>query len=496
MVNNNNQPSKARIKMKTKGTHSFSARRIGAAAAIVFALVATALPSATAAGEVFGKACPTEGVSTGTSSSSLVCKESSNGKLTWQRVRLGQTYGAPVGTSTPPKGSIEFWHYRPEDKAVFQTIIDRYEARYPGTKITQVVSSTSDYDATARVKISGNKEAALFAASRGATFNGFATADMYLDISDKRFVRQNAVANALFAGQYGGKQVGIPYHYLFNDPVYNTEIFAKEGWTVPKNFSGVLAYCKAAKAKGYVPMAWMGAVRGQAAQIFNSMLMNSTADYATLEKNLLAINTGKESLTTPWFKSIAENYKKMLDGGCFPDNPTGMTEAAGNNLFATGKAPILPTGSFSMGAIKVLNPAMTGKMQLMGLIATDAAKPNYVGIHNSTFILGVNNKATSSDQRIALSFLSYLMQGEIGAVYANGTTQHVNVLNVSYSANIDLLNTSVWQGYKTLLAPRFLITDAAVSNLTNDALIAIVGGKAIDATLADFSNQIKQKLSA
>jgi raffinose/stachyose/melibiose transport system substrate-binding protein len=494
MVNNNNQPSKARIKMKTQGTHTFSARRIGAAATIVFALVATSLPSAFAAGEVFGKTCKVEGVSTGTSSTSLICKENSNGKLTWQKVRLGQTSAKPIATSTPPKGSIEFWHYRPEDKAVFQTIIDKYEARYPGTKITQVISSTSDYDATARVKIAGNKEAALFAASRGATFEGFAKADMYLDISNQRFVKQNAIANALFAGQYSGKQVGVPYHYLFNDPVYNTEIFEKEGWKVPNNLSSTLAYCKAAKAKGYVPMAWMGAVRGQAAQIFNSMLMNSTSDYATLEKNLLAINTGKDDLTTPWFTGIAENYKKMLDADCFPENPTGMTEAAGNNLFATGKSPILPTGSFSMGAVKALNPAMTGKMQLMGLIATDA-KPNYVGIHNSTFILGVNNKATSSDQKIALSFLSYLMQGEIGSIYSNGTTQHVNVLNVTYT-NVDLLNTSVWQGYKTLLAPRFLITDAAVSNLTNDALIAIVGGKPIDATLADFSKQIKQKLSA
>lgn len=480
--------------MKTKGTESFSLRRLGAVAVVAFALVATSVPSALAAGETLGKACKVEGVSTGTSSTSFVCRESSNGKLKWKKVRLGQSYGNPVATSTPPKGSIEFWHYRPEDKAIFQIIIDKFEATYPGTKITQVISSTSDYDATARVKIAGNNEAALFAASRGATFAGFAKADMYLNISDKRFVKQNAIANALFAGQYEGKQVGIPYHYLFNDPVYNTEIFAKEGWTVPKNLSGFISYCSAAKAKGYVPMAWMGAVRGQAAQIFNSMLMNSTSDYATLEKNLVAINTGKEDLTTPWFKGIAENYKKLLDAGCFPDNPTGMTEAAGNNLFATGKAPILPTGSFSMGAVKALNPAMTGKMQLMGLITTDA-KPNYVGIHNSTFILGVNNKATSSDQKIALSFLSYLMQGEIGGIYSNGTTQHVNVLNVTYT-NVDLLNTSVWQGYKTLLAPRFLITDAAVSNLTNDALIAIVGGKPIDATLADFSKQIKQKFSA
>ena len=60
--------------MKTKGSNSFSARRISAAAAIAFALVATLLPSATAAGEVFGKACTIEGASTGTSSTSLVCK--------------------------------------------------------------------------------------------------------------------------------------------------------------------------------------------------------------------------------------------------------------------------------------------------------------------------------------------------------------------------------------------------------------------------------------
>ena len=69
--------------MKTKGTHSFSARRIGAAATIVFALVVSSLPSAFAAGEVLGKTCKDEGVSTGTSSSSLICKASGNGKLTY-----------------------------------------------------------------------------------------------------------------------------------------------------------------------------------------------------------------------------------------------------------------------------------------------------------------------------------------------------------------------------------------------------------------------------
>jgi raffinose/stachyose/melibiose transport system substrate-binding protein len=39
-----------------------------------------------------------------------------------------------------------------------------------------------------------------------------------------------------------------------------------------------------------------------------------------------------------------------------------------------------------------------------------------------------------------------------------------------------------------------LILNTAVSDLTQDALIQIVGGKNTDDVLADFSKQIKQKL--
>ena len=480
--------------MKTKGTHSFSARRIGAAATIVFALVVTSLPSAFAAGEVLGKVCKDEGVSTGTSSTSLICKASGNGKLTWQRVRLGSSYGAPVAASTPPKGSIEFWHYRPEDKVHFEKIITAYEAAYPGTKITQVIKTTTDYNATARVQILANPKAALFASARGSIFNDFVNSGLALDISGQRFVKQNLVSKGLTAGTVGGKVLAVPYHYLFNNPVYNTEIWAKEKWAFPKNLTQWTAWCKDAKAKGYVPLAWPGATRGQAAQISNSALMNSAASYEDLAKNLADLNSGKIDLTSSWFKGVADIYVKLRGAGCFPDNPTGVTEAAAYNLFSTGKSPILPTGTFSMGSIKTLNPALTGKMQLMSMVLTDG-KVVAEGIMNNTFNLSVNAKSKSTDQRIALSFLSYLSTGPVAALYATATTQHVNVLNVDYSSNVDLLNTSSFQGKNTMLAPRFLILNTSVSDLTQDALIQIVGGKNVDDVLADFSKQIKQKLA-
>jgi raffinose/stachyose/melibiose transport system substrate-binding protein len=220
--------------------------------------------------------------------------------------------------------------------------------------------------------------------------------------------------------------------------------------------------------------------------------MNSAPDYATLQKRIEDIDTGKADLQTPWFKDMANRYKKMADADCFPDNATGITDAAAINLFATGKSPVIPTGSFQMGAIKTVNPAMTGKMQLFSLITTDE-KPQYVGIQNNTFIMSVNKNASSTDQRIARAFISFMVTGEIASIYANGTSQHVNVLNATYT-NQDLINTSVWQSKKTLLAPRFLWLNQGVRDLMEDALIAIVGGKAIDPTLEDFSKQIKQKL--
>ena len=149
-----------------------------------------------------------------------------------------------------------------------------------------------------------------------------------------------------------------------------------------------------------------------------------------------------------------------------------------------------------MSTVTNLNPAMSGKMKMMSFITTDA-KPLYQGITNNTFILSVNAKASSTDQRIAAAFISFLAQSENAQAYAVGTSQHVSIINVDYSANIDLLNTSDIMGKKLLLAPRFLFNNVNnVRNPLEDALIAIAGGADITKTLTDTSKTIKQGLTS
>jgi raffinose/stachyose/melibiose transport system substrate-binding protein len=475
-----------------------NARAFKAVIAAVFAITASVVPLSQgfAAGETLGAKCTTEGVMTGTKSTSLICTKSAAGKLTWQRVRLSGSSARPVQSLTPPKGEIQFWHYRPEvlDQKALTQIIANFEAKYPGTKITQVVKDTTTFNATARVQILANPKAALFATSRGFVFDTFAKSDMMVDLSNQRYVKQNTIAKAMGAGVYEGKQLGVPYQYLFNNPIVNTELWAKEKWTTPKNLTEWVSWCKDAKSKGYIPLAWPGATLGQAAQISNSVLMNSAASYDDLAKNLADLNSGKTDLTTPWFKSIANVYVKLRDAGCFPENPTGVSQNAAYTMFATGKSPILPTGTFSMGDIVVLNPKLDGKMQLMSMILTDGPVVAE-GIMNNTYILSVNKNSSSRDQQIANAFISYLMTGSVAQIYANTTLQHVNVLDVDYT-NVNLLTTSGFQAKNTMLAPRFLLVNGSVSDLTQQALIAIVGGKSPDEVLPDFSKQIKQKLAA
>jgi len=387
-----------------------------------------------------------------------------------------------------PAGEIEFWHWRGEDKAVFDQLIARFQNQNPGVKITQVITPSTPYQANAFQQLRNNPKGAAFAAFRGPQFWQMANGGLMKDVSKEAFVK-NVNTNSLNAGKLTGKQYGVPYHYLFNMPVYNTEIFQKVGIKPPTTFPQFLDMCKKLKAAGYIPMAWIGSGnRGQSAQISNAILANEATD-----SEITGLSKGQTKVSDPWFQTVAGKYEEMRNAGCFPDNPLGTTEAAANALFAQGRAAILPTGSFSMGAVKALNPAMEGKMQLMMIPSkTNVKDAKYEGIHNNTFILGINNTSSPTQQAIARAWIDFLTK-PINAEYnANGTSQHAVVNGVRYT-NPDLKNTSEWLTKNTKLAPRFLILNLGVSDEVQDLLIGIVGGKSASAAIAEFAPRIAAK---
>jgi raffinose/stachyose/melibiose transport system substrate-binding protein len=145
-----------------------------------------------------------------------------------------------------------------------------------------------------------------------------------------------------------------------------------------------------------------------------------------------------------------------------------------------------------MGGIKALNADMKGNMGLTGFNWTNDRNAKFTGITNNTFILGVNKTAGATEKRIARAFLSFLLTGPIASEYANGTTQHVTVLDVEYT-DVDLRNTSSIMSERLILAPRFLFLNLAVRNIVEDVLIDIVGGANVDKAIEDGQKLIAQR---
>ncbi len=403
-------------------------------------------------------------------------------------------FNTPATSATKLSGEIEFFHWRGEDRATLDTIIAAFVKKNPDVKITQTIVTSAEHQATGTTKVLANKEIALFSVWRDRyAAKEYLNAGILEDLSNEPFLK-NFNKASLLSAQIDGKSYAPFLHALFNMPLYNTDIFAKEGLTPPRTWPGLLRLCKDLKAKGYVPMAWEGSVRGQAMQMINAMLANSMPDPNTSYGALAASG----QVTEQWFMDgVAKKFEQMNKAGCFPDNGLGVTEAAANALFASGRAAIRPTGSFSMGAVKALNPAMSGKMRMMMINSQDSSsKAKVEGIHNVQFGLAVNKMASPGDKAIAKAFIAHLSTPAMGYTYANGSSQHVTVNKVNYSGNLDLKNLEVWLNKKTLLAPRFqpptpkaIAAGVAIENM----LIQIAGGAKTPAqAAAEFQPIIDQ----
>lgn len=403
-------------------------------------------------------------------------------------------FNTPATSKTKLSGEIEFFHWRGEDRAVFDTIIAAFEKRNPGVKITQTIVTSAEHQSTGTTRILGNKEIALYSVWRDRyAAKEYLNAGIMEDLSKEPFLKAFN-DQSMGSARIDGKVYAPFLQHLFNMPIYNTEIFAKEGLTPPRTWPGLLRLCKDLKAKGYVPMAWEGSVRGQAMQMINAMLANSMPD----ENSSYGTLTASGLVTEPWFfDGVAKKFEEMHKAGCFPENGLGVTEAAANALFASGKAAIRPTGSFSMSAVKALNPAMAGKMKLMMINSQNSSsKAKVPGIHNVQFGLAVNKLASNGDKAIAKAFIEFLATPRNGYLYANGTSQHVTIKGVNYSGNQDLKNLEVWLTRKTLLAPRFQPPTAkaiAAGIAIENMLIQIAGGaKTPAAAAAEFQPIIDQ----
>jgi raffinose/stachyose/melibiose transport system substrate-binding protein len=399
----------------------------------------------------------------------------------------GSTSGSSSSATAPKSGAsatgdISFAHWRAEDKAVFDKLIASFQSAHPGVTVRQDISPSNDYQSSALQRIRGGSVGDVFTAFRGAQFVDMAKAGVYTDLSGQAWAK-NFSPDLIKAGASDGTQLGFPYQVVFNMPVTNQDLVSKAGGsTPPKDWDSFLGLCDKLKSQGLVPIAWPGGDPGNAGQLFNSMVMNN----APSDDMCTKIESGELKCTDDWFLTTLKQYVQLKP--YFQPNSTGTAVEPCQQIFASGKAAMLATGSYHIAAVRALGAKFA--MDLLSPITTSADKAKYEGIYNATFILGVNSK--SKHQGAAVAWLEYLSTPDVAGQYANGTSQHVTVNGVEYT-NPDLKALSPWLEKKTLLAPRFQFKNLDIRSAVEGACVAVVGGKKPEQAAADAQRVVDQQ---
>lgn len=380
-------------------------------------------------------------------------------------------------------GSVNFYHWRSEDKAVLDELVATFTEQ-TGVEVEQTIDPSEQYQSTAAQKARGGDIGDALTAFRGTQLDQFAELGIFTDLGDAEYVG-NYEPNLITPGEHDGVQLGLPYQLVFNMPLLNTDLAEQAGLSeVPGDWDAYLDMLDKLRGLGVTPIAWPGNDPANAFQIINSLAMNNGPDDQMFAK----IETGENKATDDWWIRSLTQFQEL--SGYFQDNFAGSGVDGVLSLFSQGEAAILPTGSYQIGQVREAGGAF-------GLdfapVMTNAAgeEPAYEGIFNSTFILGVNSAAQNPEG--AAAWIEFLSDPVNAAAYGDGTSQHVTVAGVEYE-NPDLQALAPWQSRNTLLAPRFQFINLDIRSAIENSLVAVATGKSPEQAAEEAQKLVEEQL--
>ena len=294
------------------------------------------------------------------------------------------------------------------DQGSIEDVVKAFEAANPGVKVNLTTAGADQYQQQIRTQLSSGTAPDVMTVwpgngNPGATFV-LAKPGYLLDLSDQPWASK-LPAGVKSVAQYNGKTYNAIFGVNGIGAVYNKEALDKAGLTAPGTWTELLAFCKAAAAKG-TPAFALGIQDNWVTQLVLYALV-ATLVYSADKDFDTKMQAGQATFAnSPWTAAMAK-YTEMNTNGCFQKNPLGTSYEASQTLAATGKTLGIVQGNWVIALLKGKNAS--GKFTMKALPATDdptgflmpaAAGAGY----------GVNAKAKNKE--LALKFITFVMSPE------------------------------------------------------------------------------------
>ena len=345
--------------------------------------------------------------------------------------------------------TLSVWSWRPEDAAVYKQIFAKFHESHPHLKVDFKPYKSTEYNTILSTGLTqtGGPDVAQLRAYGG--LQPLIQAGDLVALDGQVAGLSNFETTSLDGarGRKDGKIYGVPLEMSTFQVYYNKDIFAKYQLQPPAGWDQLIADAKKLLAAGVTPFAAAGK---------DTWLLPLYADTfaATryggpgFEKKLLA---GQAKFTDPEYVAALDVLNQLKP--YFPKEQMGLGETDVQTLFATGKAAMIPEGSFALAPLKAINPKLNlGVFNPPPPPGALVTKPLQVGWVDASY--GLNAK--SKHQKEALELLQWMTTTEFGQLVADQLKQVSLVKGVQSG---DPLLGEMVSAYRTDPTPYLMLVD-------------------------------------
>ncbi len=294
------------------------------------------------------------------------------------------------------------------DQGSLEDVVKAFETANPGVKVRFTTSGADQYQAQIRTQLSSGTAPDVMTVwpgngNPGATFV-LAKPGYLLDLSAQPWAAKYP-AGVKGVAQYEGKTYNAVFGLNGIGAIYNNDAMTKAGLTAPTTWTELLAFCKAAAAKG-TPAYALGIQDNWVTQIALYALV-ATVVYSADRDFDKKMQSGQATFAGSAWTTAMAKYLEMDKTGCFQKNPLGTSYEASQELAATGKTLGIIQGNWVVALLKGKNPS--GSYTLKPLPAVDDPAKLFMPAAAGAGY-GVNAKAKNKD--LALKFVNFIMSPE------------------------------------------------------------------------------------
>ncbi|WP_433364279.1 ABC transporter substrate-binding protein [Actinoplanes sp. CA-142083] len=356
-----------------------------------------------------------------------------------------------TGSSDDSDGDVTLsvWSWRPEDAAVYKQIFAKFHDSHPHIKVDFKPYKSTEYNTILSTGLTqaGGPDVAQLRAYGGV--QPLIEAGDLVPLEGRVAGLSNFETASLDGsrGKKDGKVYGVPLEMSTFQIYYDKDIFAKYQLQPPTTWDQMISAAKTLQTDGVTPFAVAGKDTWLL-PLYDDTFGATRYGGPDFEKKLLA---GQAKFTDPEYVAALDVLNLLKP--YFPKDLMALGEADVQTLFATGKAAMIPEGSFALAPMKAINPKLNlGVFNAPPAPGALVNKPLQVGWVDASY--GLNAK--SEHQKEALELLEWMSGAEFGQMVADNLKQVSLVKGVQSS---DPLLSQMVQAYQKDPTPYLMLVD-------------------------------------